>query len=79
MTVSGVLQDIGAGKKFFTKFLRFLFLIAAAAVFFFIAALLLSWQQQAVLGMVTLATALAMARSSAPCQIVTHAWRVIHP
>jgi cellulose synthase (UDP-forming) len=64
MTVSGVWQDIGAGENFFTKILRLLFLLAAAAVFFFIAALPLSWEQQAVLGLVTLAAALAMARSS---------------
>ena len=64
MTVSGVWQDIGAGENFFTRILRFLFLLAAAVVFFFIAALPLSWEQQAILGLVTLAAALAMARSS---------------
>ncbi len=64
MTVSGVWQDIGAGENFFTKILRLLFLLAAAAVFFFMAVLPLTWEQQAVLGLVTLAMALAMARSS---------------
>jgi cellulose synthase (UDP-forming) len=64
MTVSGVWEDIGAGENFFTRFLRLLFLLAAAAVFFFIATLPLNWEQQAVLGLVTLAAALAMARSS---------------
>ena len=64
MTVSGVWQDIGAGENFFTKILRFLFLLAATSVFFFIATLPLSWEQQAILGLVTLAAALAMARSS---------------
>jgi cellulose synthase (UDP-forming) len=64
MTVTGVWQDIGAGENFFTRFFRLLFLFAAAAIFFFIAALTLSWEQQAVLGLVTLAAALAMARSS---------------
>ena len=64
MTVSGAWQDIGARENFFIRFFRLLFLLAAAAIFFFIAALPLSWEQQAVLGLVTLAAALAMARSS---------------
>jgi cellulose synthase (UDP-forming) len=64
MTVSGVWQDIGAGENFFTWILRFLFLLAAASVFFFIAVLPLNWEQQAVLGLVSIAAALAMARSS---------------
>lgn len=64
MTVSGVWLDNGAGENFFTRFFRLLFLLAAAAIFFFIAALPLSWEQQAVLGLVTLVAALAMARSS---------------
>jgi cellulose synthase (UDP-forming) len=64
MTVSGVWQDIGAGENFFTRILRFLFLLGAAAVFFFIAVLPLNWEQQAVLGLVSIAVALAMARGS---------------
>jgi cellulose synthase (UDP-forming) len=64
MTVSGVWQDIGAGENFFTRILRFFFLLGAAAVFFFIAVLPLNWEQQAVLGLVSIAVALAMARGS---------------
>src|SRR5208337_43944 len=64
MTVSGVWQDIGAGENFFTRILRLLFLLAAAAVFFFIAVLPLNWEQQAVLGLVSIAVALAIARGS---------------
>jgi cellulose synthase (UDP-forming) len=64
MTVSGAWQDIGAGENLFTRFLRLLFLLAAAAILFFIATLPLSWDQQAVLGLVSLAAALIMARSS---------------
>ena len=64
MTVSGVWQDIGAGENFFTRILRFFFLLGAAAVFFFIAVLPLYWEQHAVLGLVSIAVALAMARGS---------------
>ncbi len=64
MTATGLWQDIGAGETFFTKALRFLFLLAAAAVFCFLAILPLTWPQQAVLGLLSLLMALAMARSS---------------
>jgi cellulose synthase (UDP-forming) len=64
MRASGLWQDIGAGENFFTRLLRFIFLLAAAAVFCFLAVLPLTWPQQAVLGLLTLLMALAMARSS---------------
>jgi cellulose synthase (UDP-forming) len=64
MTEPGVWQDTGTGENFFTRFFRLLFLLAAAALLFLIAALPLSWEQQAVLGLVSLAAALIMARSS---------------
>ncbi|HZL51874.1 MAG TPA: UDP-forming cellulose synthase catalytic subunit, partial [Terracidiphilus sp.] len=64
MRASGLWQDIGAGENIFTKTLRLLFLLAAAAVFFFLAVLPLSWEQQGVLGLLTVLMALAMARST---------------
>jgi cellulose synthase (UDP-forming) len=64
MTASGVWRDIGAGENFFTRLIRFLFLLAAAAIFFFLATLPLSWKPQVVLGVASLAAALILARSS---------------
>ena len=64
MTPENVWQDIGAGENIFTKFLRLIFLLIAGAVFYFLAVLPLNWEQQAVLGLLTLLMALAMARSS---------------
>ncbi len=64
MTASDLWQDIGAGENFFTRFLRFLFLVAAAVIFCFLAVIPLTWPQQAVLGLLSLLMALAMARSS---------------
>ena len=64
MTATGLWQDIGAGENFFTKILRFLFLLAAGVVFYFLAVLPLTWPQQAVLGLLTLLMSLALARSS---------------
>ena len=64
MRAAGLWQDIGAGENIFTKTLRLLFLLAAAAVFCFLAVLPLSWEQQGVLGLLTILMALAMARST---------------
>ncbi|MGO8758431.1 MAG: UDP-forming cellulose synthase catalytic subunit [Terracidiphilus sp.] len=64
MTASGLWQEIGAGENRFTRLIRLLFLLAAAAVFCFLAILPMSWEQQAVLGLVSLLTALALGRSS---------------
>jgi cellulose synthase (UDP-forming) len=64
MTATGLWQDIGTGENIFTRIFGFLFLIAAAAVFCFLAVLPLSWPPQLVLGFLTVAIALVMARSS---------------
>ncbi len=64
MTAATLWQDIGAGENILTRIFRLLFLLAAAAVFCFLAVLPLSWPQQAVLGFVSLALALVIARSS---------------
>ncbi len=64
MTATGLWQDIGAGENAFTKFLRLIFLLAAAVIFCFLATLPMKWEQQAVLGLVALVTALFMARWS---------------
>ena len=64
MTPAGVWQDIGAGENLFTRVLRFLFLIVAAAILIFLATAPLNWEQQAILGCVSLVAALVLARSS---------------
>lgn len=64
MTVTGIWQDIGAGENLATRLLRLLFLILAAVVLCFLAIVPLTWEQQSVLGLVSLVVALAMARSS---------------
>jgi cellulose synthase (UDP-forming) len=64
MTPSAIWQEVGAGENLFTRILRFLFLIVAAAVLIFLATVLLNWQQQAILGCVSLVAALVLARSS---------------
>jgi len=64
MTPAGVWQDIGAGENLLTRVLRFLFLIVAAAILIFLATSPLNWQQQAILGCVSLVAALVLARSS---------------
>jgi len=64
MTPSAIWQDIGAGENLFARILRFLFLIVAAAILIFLATAPLNWEQQAVLGCVSLVAALVLARSS---------------
>ena len=64
MTPSAVWQDIGAGENLFTRILRSLFLIVAAAILIFLATAPLNWEQQAILGCVSLVAALVLARSS---------------
>jgi cellulose synthase (UDP-forming) len=64
MTPSALWQDIGAGENLFTRTIRLLFLIAAAVIFCFLAVLPMTWEQQAVLGLVSLLAALIMARCS---------------
>ncbi len=64
MTATAIWQDIGAGENLLTRLLRLLFLILAAVVLCFLAMVPLSWEQQAVLGFVSLVAALALARSS---------------
>jgi cellulose synthase (UDP-forming) len=64
MTPSALWQDIGAGENLLTRILRFLFLIVTAAILIFLATAPLNWEQQAVLGCVSLVAALALARSS---------------
>jgi cellulose synthase (UDP-forming) len=64
MTVTGLWQNIGAGRNILTRFLRLVILLAAGAAFYFLAVLPLSWPQQAVMGLLTLLLALALARSS---------------
>ncbi len=64
MTPAGVWQDIGAGENLLTRILRSLLLIVAAAILIFLATAPLNWEQQAVLGCVSLVAALVLARSS---------------
>jgi cellulose synthase (UDP-forming) len=64
MSPTGIRQDIGARENPVIKILRLLFLIFVAAVFCFLAVVPLSWEQQAVLGVVSLIAALLLARSS---------------
>jgi cellulose synthase (UDP-forming) len=64
MSPSGIWQDIGAGENVFTKFLRFIFLLAAGVAFCFLAFLPLSWPEQTVLGLSTLLIAIFLARGS---------------
>ena len=64
MTATSLWQEIGAGENALTKFLRLIFLLAAAVIFCFLATLPMKWEQQAVLGLVALVTALFMARWS---------------
>ena len=64
MTPSTIWQDIGAGENVFTKILRLLFLIIAAVIFCYLAIVPLSWEQQAVLGFISLVIALFLARGS---------------
>jgi cellulose synthase (UDP-forming) len=64
MTPSAIWQDIGAGDNLFTRILRFLFLIVAAATLIFLAIVPLDWEQQAILGCVSLVAALILARVS---------------
>ncbi len=64
MTATTIWQDIGAGENLFTKIFRLLFLIVAAVIFCYLAIVPLNWEQQAVLGFVSLVTALFLARVS---------------
>ncbi len=64
MTPSGFWQDIGAGESLLARLIRLLFCIVAAAIFCFLAVLPMTWEQQAVLGLVSVLTALALARST---------------
>jgi len=64
MTASNVRQDIGADQNFFTRLLRFHFLVPAGAILIFLAVLPLDWVQQGVLALLSLVIALVMARSS---------------
>jgi cellulose synthase (UDP-forming) len=64
MTASVLWQDIGAGRNFFTRLLRLVFLLAIGTFFYFFAAMPLSWPQQAVLGLLMLLMAMVLARSS---------------
>jgi cellulose synthase (UDP-forming) len=64
MTPSAIWQEVGAGENLFTRILRFLFLIVAAVILIFLATAPLNWQQQAILGCVSLVAALVLARSS---------------
>ena len=64
MTPKGIWQDIGAGENLLTRILRFLFLILAGAILCFVAIVPLNWEQQAVLGFVSLVMALFLARGS---------------
>jgi cellulose synthase (UDP-forming) len=64
MTPIALWQNIGAGENFFTKVVRFFFLVVAAAVLCFLAVLPLNWMQQAVLGLLSLIVALILVRGS---------------
>ena len=64
MTASGLWRDIGAGENHLTRLLRFVFLLATAAVFCFLAVLPLTWQQQGILGLVSVVAALLIARGT---------------
>ncbi len=64
MTPATIWQDIGAGENIFTKILRLIFLVIAAVIFCYLAIVPLNWEQQAALGLVSLVTALFLARGS---------------
>src|SRR5271168_2183529 len=64
MTPTEFWHDVGAGDTFFTKLLRFAFLILAAVLFYFFATLPLTWPQQAVCGLLTLLMGLSLGRTS---------------
>jgi cellulose synthase (UDP-forming) len=64
MTATGLWQEIGAGENLLARFFRLVFLVIAGFLFFFLATLPLTWPQQAVLGILSIAMALAMARRS---------------
>jgi cellulose synthase (UDP-forming) len=64
MSPTGIRQAIGARENPVIKILRLLFLIFVAAVFCFLATVPLNWEQQAILGAVSLVAALILARSS---------------
>ena len=64
MTATGLWQEIGAGENFFTRTFRLVFLIAAGAILCFLAMVPLTWQQQTVLGVVSVLVALLMARGA---------------
>lgn len=64
MSPTGIRQAIGARENLVIKILRLLFLIFVAAVFCILATVPLTWEQQAVLGAVSLIAALILARSS---------------
>jgi cellulose synthase (UDP-forming) len=64
MTAAGLWQEIGAGENRFTRLFRFLFLIVAGVILCFLATVPLTWEQQAVLGFVSLIVALFIAHSS---------------
>ena len=64
MTPSGFWQDIGSGESLLARLMRLLFCMVAAIVFCFLAVLPMTWEQQAVLGLVSVLTALALARST---------------
>lgn len=64
MTASGLWQEIGRGETFLTKVVRFLFLAVVAVIFYFFGVLPLTWPQQVVCGLLFLAIAITVSRSS---------------
>ena len=64
MTANQVWHDIGAGKSFAFRFMRFLFLMFALGICYFFAVLPLTWPQQAVCGLLMLIIGLAIGRAS---------------
>ncbi len=64
MTATQLWHDIGSGRSFWLKLVRFLFLMLALDVCYFFAVLPLTWPQQAVCGLLMLIIGLAISRTS---------------
>ncbi len=64
MTANQLWHDIGSGRSFGLRLIRFLFLLLALDISYFFAVLPLTWPQQAVCGLLMIIIGLAVGRSS---------------